>query len=237
MIAIPAVDVRGGACVQLVGGSYAEERVRITDAPAVARTWVAHGFKRLHVVDLDAATGAGDNAAIIEAILREHGTATQVGGGVRCATRVRSLFQAGAASVVVGTRAIDDAAWLAELAANYPGRITVAADVRGRQIVTHGWARTHALDILEFVRSIGDVPLAGLLVTAVHLEGQMLGTDLPLMESVVVAATVPVIAAGGITTIEDLRRLEERGVSAANMRMALYTGRLDASAVAREFTA
>jgi phosphoribosylformimino-5-aminoimidazole carboxamide ribotide isomerase len=235
MIAIPAVDLRGGACVQLVGGSYADERIRLPDPAAVARQWSALGFARLHVVDLDAATGAGDNHDVIDSILGGATAAVQVGGGVRTSYRVGELLDAGASRVVVGTRAIEDRAWLDELSETYPDKIVVAADVRGRQVVTHGWERTHSLDVVEFVRNLSALSLAGLLVTAVHLEGLMTGTDLPLMSDVVNVSSFPVIASGGVTSSADLRALGERGVTAAVIGMALYTGALDARAVAQEF--
>jgi phosphoribosylformimino-5-aminoimidazole carboxamide ribotide isomerase len=235
MIAIPAVDLRGGACVQLVGGSFADERIRLPDPAAVARQWSALGFARLHVVDLDAAAGAGDNHDIIDAILADTTAAVQVGGGVRTSHRVGELLDAGASRVVVGTRAIEDRAWLNELSETYPDKIVVAADVRGRQVVTHGWERTHSLDVVQYVRDLSELSLGGLLVTAVHLEGLMTGTDLPLMADVVNVSSFPVIASGGVTSTADLRALAERGVAAAVIGMALYTGALDARAVAQEF--
>jgi phosphoribosylformimino-5-aminoimidazole carboxamide ribotide isomerase len=236
MIAIPAVDLRDGACVQLVGGSFADERIRLPDPAAVARKWSALGFRRLHVVDLDAATGAGDNRDLIDSILGDATSAVQVGGGVRTAERVAELLDAGASRVVVGTRAIEDRAWLDALAYAYPDKIVVAADVRGRQVVTHGWERTHSLDVVQYVRDLTSLSLAGLLVTAVHLEGLMTGTDLPLMADVVNVSSFPVIASGGVTSSADLRALGERGVTAAVIGMALYTGALDARAVAQEFS-
>lgn len=235
MIVIPAVDVREGACVQLVGGSYSQERVRLPNAVAVARDWADAGFKRLHVVDLDAATGVGNNLTIVEEILRDARVPVQVGGGVRSTEAVEQLFRAGADRVVVGTRALEDPEWLADLAAMYPGVIVVATDVRERRVVTRGWVRTLPHDILDVVDELNPLPLGGLLVTAVHVEGQMRGTDLALMEDVAEAAAAPVIASGGIATAADLRALEHRGVWGAVIGMALYTGTLDARAIAQEF--
>jgi phosphoribosylformimino-5-aminoimidazole carboxamide ribotide isomerase len=237
MIAIPAVDLREGACVQLVGGSYADERVRLSDPVSVARGWPQMGFRRLHVVDLDAATGAGSNWKVVEAILREDSAEVQVGGGVRSTEMVEQILTAGAERVVVGTRALEDPDWLAEVASLHPGLVIVAADVRDRRVVTRGWTRTLPLDILDVVEELNALPLGGLLVTAVHLEGQLRGTDLALMEDVAATSHFPVIAAGGVTTMDDLHALERRGVQAAVIGMALYTGALDARAVAMEFGA
>lgn len=235
MIAIPAVDIREGACVQLVGGEYNKERVRRPDPAEVVREWVAFGFQRLHVVDLDAATRRGNNRAVIRGILGDSSVPMQVGGGVRDDDRFIELLDDGAEWVVVGTRAIDDPDWLAELAESHPGQVIVAADVRERRVVTQGWAKTTGRDIDDVVEELNDLPLAGLLVTAVHREGKMEGTDLPLMESVAEACRFPVIASGGITTVADLRALDHRGAAGAVIGMALYTGVLDPRAVAEEF--
>ena len=237
MIAIPAIDLRDGACVQLVGGAYEEERVRLEDPVAVAQEWARLGFGHLHGVDLDAATGRGSNAAVVEELLREVPLVVQVGGGVRTEERVEELLELGAARVVVGTRALEEPDWLAELAERHPGVLVVAADVRGRQVVTRGWARTLPRDIVDVVEELGALPLAAVMVTAVHKEGQMQGPDLFLVEDVVEAAAMPVFASGGIGGTRDLRELEERGVAAAIMGMALYTGALEPRRVAEEFGA
>ena len=237
MIAIPAVDLRDGACVQLVGGSYAEEVVRLENPPAVARGWAEIGFRKLHVVDLDAATGASANGSMIETILRDTPMEVQVGGGVRSREEIERLLGAGASRVVLGTRAVEEPDWLASVVAAYPGAIMVAADVRGRNVVTRGWARTLPLDIVELATELNSLSLAGLLVTAVDYEGRMGGTDLALMDDVVAASKFPVTASGGITSLFDLRALECRGVSAAVIGMALYTGAIDPRAVAQEFSA
>jgi phosphoribosylformimino-5-aminoimidazole carboxamide ribotide isomerase len=235
MIAVPAIDLRDGACVQLVGGEYAEERVRLADPVAVARTWAEHGFQQLHVVDLDAATGRGSNARVVREILDLDLLDVQVGGGVREARDIERLLDDGATRVVVGTRALEDMSWLEEMTRLFPGELMVAADVRERRVVTRGWTRTLPLSILDAVEEMNDLPLAGLLVTAVHLEGQMQGTDLPLMEDVAELARVPVYASGGVSTVHDLRALDDRGVHAAVIGMALYTGALDSRSVAEEF--
>jgi phosphoribosylformimino-5-aminoimidazole carboxamide ribotide isomerase len=237
MIAIPAIDLREGACVQLVGGDYADERIRLDDPVAVAQEWIRLGFTRLHLVDLDAATGRGSNAALIRELINSSTVPVQVGGGIRDESAVERWLDAGAAAVVVGTRAVEDPEWLADTADQWPGSIIVAADVRERRIVTRGWEKTLPLDILDAVERFNTMPLAGLLVTAVHLEGQLQGTDLRLMEDVAEVSVAPVIASGGVSTIGDVRALEHRGVLGAVIGMALYTGVIDAAALAAHFGA
>lgn len=237
MIAIPAVDLRGGHCVQLVGGDYDREQVRLDDPVAVAREWVQTGFNRLHVVDLDAATGRGANAEVIRDLLRESPVPVQVGGGVRDEARIERLLEEGATWVVVGTRAVEDEDWRAEMAHHFPGRLIIAADVRERLVVTKGWAETSRMDVVDFMTELRELPLAGVLVTAVHREGQMQGTDLPLMEDVAEASAWPVFASGGVTSLEDMRALEHRGLAGAVLGMALYTGAIDPRRLAEEFGA
>ena len=236
MLAIPAIDLRDRHCVQLVGGDYNAESVRLDDPVAVARRWAAAGFVRLHVVDLDAATGRGDNRDIVRELLRDVTLPMQVGGGVRADDAVSSLFDDGADQVIVGTRGIEDPVWLGEQAALFPGRIILAADVRDKRVVSKGWSTRTTLRLADLLSDLDGVPLAGLLVTAVHKEGKMQGTDLPLIDEAVRLSAWPVIASGGIGSMQDLRNLEDRDVAAVVLGMALYTGAIDARVVAEEFS-
>jgi len=235
VIAIPAIDLRDGACVQLVGGDYGAERVRLADPAGVGLRWRDAGFGRLHVVDLDAATGRGGNGAAVAALVGLPGLRVQVGGGLATTERVAALLDGGALAAVVGTRAVEDPAWLAALASEYPGRIIVAADVRGREVVVRGWTAGAGLDVMDFVTPLATLPLAGVLVTAVHVEGRLLGPDLDLVRTVRGATDLPLFASGGIRSLSDLRDLDRAGAAGAVIGMALYTGTLDPRAVAEEF--
>ena len=232
MIAIPALDLREGACVQLVGGAYDAERVRLADPVAVARRWREAGFTALHVVDLDAATERGHNRDVIATLLAEGGD-VQVGGGEDAA--ISALIESGAARVVVGTRALEDPAWLAEMTRRFPHRIVVAVDARDGLVVTHGWTRTQVRDAVGVVAGLAALPLAGVLVTAVEREGRMQGPNLELTERAAKSVPFSLYASGGIAAPADLRALQGLGVAAAVLGMALYTGALDARAIAKEF--
>ncbi len=221
--------------MQLVGGDYADERVRLDDPAAVAREWARVGFSRLHVVDLDAATGRGTNSDVIRDILRDATVPVQIGGGIRDEAQIDRAIDDGASWVVIGTRAIQDEDWRGEMAHKFPGRIIIAADVRERRVATHGWSESSGLDVIDFVESLSGLPLGGILVTAVHKEGLMGGTDLPLMEDVAEASAWPVYASGGVATADDLRALEHRGLAGAVLGMALYTGALDPRRIAEEY--
>lgn len=234
MIAIPAIDLRDGCCVQLVGGSYDDERVRLPDPVAAAERWIDAGFRRLHVVDLDAATGRGSNIGVVERLLAL-GADIQVGGGIRTTALAERLVCAGATRLVVGTRAFDDTEWLASLAERWPDRVIVAADTRRGAIATHGWTMTGERAATDAISGLTALPLAGFLVTAIDREGQLAGPDLELIANAVRASTRPIVASGGIGAMHDLVALEHSGAAAAVIGMALYCGALDASAVAREF--
>jgi phosphoribosylformimino-5-aminoimidazole carboxamide ribotide isomerase len=235
MIAIPAIDLREGACVQLVGGSYDAEQVRLDDPPGVAHRWDFAGFHRVHIVDLDAATGRGNNSETIREVLRATSMEAQVGGGVRDERTIETLLRDGAQRIVLGTKAVESPNWLVDMAEAFPDVLIVAADVRDRHVLTRGWQRVSDRYVLDFIEDLNALPLAGVMVTAVHREGLMQGTDLSLMEEVVEASAHPVCASGGIGTVGDLRALEDRGVAAVVIGMALYTGAVDAAAVAEEF--
>ena len=235
MIAIPAVDLRDGACVQLVGGDYEAERVRLPDPVAVAGRWLDAGYPLLHVVDLDAATGRGDNTDTIAAILKRAAGRAQVGGGLRDRADAARWLALGAARVVVGSLAYDAPENLAWLAWEFPGRVVVAADVRGETLVAGGWTREVNETLADALARFDGLPLAALLVTAVHREGRMQGVDAKLVASVAAASLHPVIAAGGIGSHEDLVALARAGATAAIVGMALYTGRLSPSLIPGEW--
>ncbi len=237
MIAWPAVDLKGGRVVQLVGGRPGSERVSLPDPVAVARQWLERGFRVLHVVDLDAALGTGSNRREVEAILGAVAVPVQVGGGIRDDALADAYLAAGAARVIAGTRAVRDRAWLAALAHRHPRRVVVAADARNGEVLVRGWTEGAGLELIGVVRDLEPLPLAGILVTDVSREGRLAGADAALFGDVVAASSHPILAAGGIAGVEDLRRLAAAGVAGAVLGMSIYAGDMDAPAVAREFAA
>jgi phosphoribosylformimino-5-aminoimidazole carboxamide ribotide isomerase len=235
VIAIPAVDLKGGRCVQLVGGRPDDERVSLPDPVAVARRWYAAGFGTLHVVDLDAALGSGDNRALALRVAEESPAEVQVGGGVRSDALADELLARGVERVIVGTRAVEDPAWLAALAERHPRRVVVAADVRDGVVLRRGWTEGSQVEVTAFVADLAGVPLAGVLCTDVGREGRMEGIDRASTTRVVEASPHPVFISGGVTTLDDLSALEQVGAAGAVLGMALYTGALDADEVARRW--
>ncbi|MHB1194563.1 MAG: 1-(5-phosphoribosyl)-5-[(5-phosphoribosylamino)methylideneamino]imidazole-4-carboxamide isomerase [Longimicrobiales bacterium] len=232
MIAIPAVDLKGGRCVQLVGGRPEDERISLPDPIEVAGGWWALGFAALHIVDLDAALGSGDNMATLGRVAAATPALTQVGGGVRDDGRADALLASGADRVVVGTRAVTDPAWLTALAERHPGRVVVAADTRNSYVVTRGWTESSGLTVADFLQRLEGLPLGGILATDVGREGRMQGMDRVAVARTLHWSTHPVMISGGVTTEDDLAWLEEAGAHGAVLGMALYTGTLDAARVA-----
>ncbi|HUD69073.1 MAG TPA: 1-(5-phosphoribosyl)-5-[(5-phosphoribosylamino)methylideneamino] imidazole-4-carboxamide isomerase [Acidimicrobiales bacterium] len=234
MIVVPAIDLREGHCVQLRGGSYDHELVRLKDPIAVATRWRALGFTELHLVDLDAATARGDNAGLVASIVALDGLDVHVGGGMRDDEAVARVLGAGARSVVVGTRAVADVGWLERIATSNPDRVSVALDVRHGALTTEGWQVQTARDPVELAASVAALPLCQIVVTAVDVEGEAQGPDLALVRRVRSATTQRLSVAGGVSSTEDLVALRDLGVDAAIVGTALYTGVLDPEALSEE---
>jgi phosphoribosylformimino-5-aminoimidazole carboxamide ribotide isomerase len=232
VIAAPAVDLRGGRCVQLVGGRPEDERVSLPDPVAAALGWHDAGFATLHVVDLDAALGSGDNLDLVLDVVAATPATTQVGGGIRDDARAERLLEGGADRIVVGTRALDDPQWLGALAAAYPGRVMVALDTKDGRILRKGWTEASALEIETYLPSLAELPLAGILNTDVGREGRLQGIDRDGCRRVIAASAHPVWASGGVTTTDELEYLDEAGAAGVVLGMAIYTETLDPTDVA-----
>ena len=235
MIAVPAVDLREGRCVQLVGGRPEEEKVSLPDPVGQARLWFEMGFGTLHIVDLDAALGLGDNRVIIREVVRGTEAVVQVGGGVRNQSDLEEILNLGVKRVIVGTRAIDDPEWLGNVSGKHPDCITVAADIREGLVVRKGWTESSGIPVLELLEDLDALPLAGILCTDVSREGRMEGMDLPGARAVIKGTRHPVWISGGITTIDELDALDQAGAAGAVLGMALYTKTLSPTQVARRF--
>lgn len=232
MIVAPAVDVRGGRCVQLVGGDPSHEAVSLDDPVAAARGWRAHGFATLHVVDLDAALDHGDNRDAIERIFTEAPGDVQVGGGIRSDDDVAYWLERGASRVIVGTRAVNDPEWALGQAEAYPGQIIVAADVRDGTVLRRGWTDASEWTLLDFLQRLEAAPIGGVLITDVGREGQLVGVDQEwtrsLVERPAAGADRPrLLMSGGVADASDVRALADLGVDGVVIGMALYTGRID----------
>jgi len=234
VIVIPALNLRDGSSVHPTDGVRDPESASRADAVEVGRSWTALGFERIHVTDLDAASGRGDNSALIASLLHNIDAQIQLGGDVRTLEEIDYLLQAGADRVVVGARGAEDAQWLADAAAQFPGRVAIGVLVRERHVSARD-RRLMPRDVLSMVEDWNELPLAAVIVTVAQRDRHFRGSDLFLMEDLTEHSTHPIIAAGGITTQSELRDLDECGVSAAIVGWAISAGRLDARVLADEF--
>ena len=233
---IPAIDLKDGACVQLVGGDVRQERVHIDDPVAQARRFVEQGARWIHVVDLDRALGTGNNLQVIKRILEVPGARFQVGGGIRFTEDVDGLLECNAARVVVGTRAVTDDKWFAHCCERYGDRLVAAVDARGDDILIRGWQEASGKKLHEWAREADRMGLGAFLYTDVAREGRMEGANAEGVRELVRLVKRPVLASGGVRGMEDLEALRAAGAWGVVVGMAAYTGALDLPAAIRRFS-
>ncbi len=227
----PAIDIRGGACVRLVQGDYAREKVYRGDPVAVAVELAASGASWVHVVDLDAArTGRPENRAAVAAIAAAVAVPVQTGGGVRDEFSAESLLDAGVRRVVIGTAALERPGMVRRLAARHPGRIAVGLDARAGQLALRGWTEAAGSSVAEGLARFADADVAALVVTDIGRDGMLTGPDVAGLTEVLAATALPVIASGGVASLADLRALRAvtagpgRRLVGAIVGTALYEG-------------
>lgn len=223
MRVIPAVDVMDHQVVQLVGGMPGSQQIVMPDPVSVAEMWIGKGAKYLHLVDLDAAFGKEGNIPVFKRIIDECGVPAEIGGGIRSTETVDELISAGADRVVLGTKAVKEPDWLAEMADRHPGRIVLSMDTKGGRIAIKGWQESAAMTVGEMFEIIRDLPLAGVLNTNVDVEGQRKGIDEVQARGFIGACPHPVIASGGVTSEKDAGILSDAGAEGAVVGLALYT--------------
>lgn len=232
---VPAIDLKGGACVQLVGGDPRHEKVHIDDPVEQARRFIDMGARWIHVVDLDRALGLGNNLQIIKRLLELPRCRFQVGGGIRFTEDIDALFEANAARVVVGTRAVTDDKWFAHVCDRYGDRIIAAVDARNDDILIKGWRESSGKKLHEWAQRASQLGIGGLLYTDVGREGLMGGVNAPGVQQLVQMTKTPVIASGGVRNMDDLQALWESGAWGVVVGMAAYTGTLDVAHAIRSF--
>lgn len=235
MLLIPAIDLKDGECVRLRQGRMDETTVYSSDPAAVARSWVESGARRLHVVDLDGAfAGTPRNADAVRAILRNSGDAeVEVSGGIRNLETAESLLAAGAHYVVLGSSAVSNPDLVGAAARAFPGRVILGLDARAGMIAVEGWAETTELTASALLERFADVALAAVVYTDIERDGMLGGLNVEATAALAARSPFPVIASGGVRTLEDLESLAStdaarRGaVLGAISGRALYEGTLD----------
>jgi phosphoribosylformimino-5-aminoimidazole carboxamide ribotide isomerase len=234
VILLPAIDLKDGLCVRLEQGDRARATVFNRDAANQAHAFEAQGFEYLHVVDLDGAfAGQPMNAAAVDRILEAVSIPVQLGGGIRDTATVEAWLEKGVTRVIIGTAAVRDPPFVRQAARDYPGRVAVALDARDGKVAVRGWAETSELTALDIARRFEDVGVAAIIHTDVARDGMLTGLNLDATIALAAAVSIPVIASGGLASLDDVKALLEpraQKLAGAIAGRAIYDGRLDAAA-------
>jgi phosphoribosylformimino-5-aminoimidazole carboxamide ribotide isomerase len=234
VILFPAIDLKGGEAVRLAQGDMARATTFNRDPAAQARVFEAVGFEWLHLVDLDGAfAGKPVNALAVAAILKAVRIPVQLGGGIRNLATVEAWLAEGVARVIVGTAAVRDPEFVRRAARKFPGKIAVAIDARAGKVAVSGWVEESQLEVLELARLFEDAGIAAIIYTDVERDGMMQGLNLDASIALADAVSIPVVASGGLASLDDVRALtapRARKLAGAVVGRALYDGRLDAKA-------
>lgn len=230
MILYPAIDLKDGNCVRLLRGEMEAATVFGTDPAAQARAFVDAGCRWLHLVDLNGAfAGHPVNAGAVEAILAAVDVPVQLGGGIRNRATLEGWLEKGIARVILGTAAVRDPEFVRDAARAFPGRVAVGIDARAGRVAVEGWAEATDLEATDLARRFEDAGVAALIYTDIDRDGAMEGPNVPATAALAHAVSIPVIASGGVSSIEDLRALKACGapLDGAISGRALYEGRID----------
>ena len=228
MILYPAIDLKDGQCVRVVHGDFATATVFNDDPADQARIWAEAGFEWLHVIDLTgSAEGKAVNGAAVEAILEAVSMPVQLGGGIRSLENIETWIEAGVSRVILGTAAVRDPEMVKTAAREWPEQIAVSVDVRAGKVAVQGWLEDSGLDPITVAKRFEDAGVSALIVTDIDRDGALQGFNVEVFGQVADAVDIPVIAAGGLATADDIRKVRAwtgREISGAVLGRALYAG-------------
>ncbi len=228
MVLLPAIDIKDGKVVRLLRGDYDRVTVYDRSPEAMAAAFAAAGATHLHLVDLDGAKdGALSNFETVRRILETTGLKAEIGGGIRTIDRIARYLDAGAARVILGTAALEDPVFLKDALLRFGGQIAVGVDAKDRRVATHGWLSVTDVDSVDFCRHLADIGVKTVIYTDIAKDGAESGTNLAIYEELADIQGLDIVASGGITYYEELRRLCEIGTSGAILGKALYSGKLE----------
>jgi len=231
MIVIPAVDIKNGKCVRLVQGRKEDETVFSDDPAAMARKWAREGAELIHVIDLDGAfEKSPQNLDAIKNILQAVDIPIQLGGGIRNEHTARRFLEMGVARVIIGTEAIHHPDFVERISKLYPGRIVVGIDAREGLVAIEGWTETTGIKAVDLAKRFENCGLAAINFTDIHRDGMQTGPNIEETRRLAEAVEIPVVASGGVATIQDIYNLlplETSGVVGVITGKALYSGTLD----------
>lgn len=223
----PAIDLRGGKCVRLQQGDYNRETVYGEDPAKMAQRWVEEGADCLHLVDLDGAKdGSLKNREAIAAIVRAVSIPCEVGGGIRDEAAIQELLDLGLARLVIGTKALREPDWFAAMCRKFPDKLVLGIDAKEGKVATDGWLEVSTTPAIDLAKTYEHLPIAALIYTDIATDGMLAGPNVEAMQAMKLAVELPVIASGGVTTVDDVKRLAKAGLDGAIVGRALYEGRL-----------
>lgn len=227
LIVYPAIDIRGGKCVRLIKGDYSRELVYGDDPTEMAKRWQAAGARVLHLVDLDAAkSGVPANLDVVRRIRKTVGLELQVGGGIRNEAIIRQYLDLGVRQLVVGTQAVREPEWFADMTKKFPHRLVAGIDAHAGKVATDGWTQATGQSPVAMAKSLEHLSLAAIVYTDIATDGMLQGPNVSAMAEMVTAVSTPIIASGGVTRPDDVRRLAEAGVAGCIVGRTLYEGQM-----------
>ncbi|MCQ8105427.1 1-(5-phosphoribosyl)-5-[(5-phosphoribosylamino)methylideneamino]imidazole-4-carboxamide isomerase [Methylomonas sp. SURF-2] len=232
MLLIPAIDLKEGKCVRLRQGRMDDNTVFSEDPVAVAGRWVEAGARRLHLVDLDGAfAGKPRNAEVIHAIVQAYPEVpVQIGGGIRDEDTIQAYLEAGVEYVIIGTKAVSEPHFVRDVAIEFPGHIIVGLDAKDGKVAIDGWSKLSRHDVIDLAKKFEAQGVSAIIYTDISRDGMMQGVNVEATAKLAREITIPVIASGGITNIDDIRALGEvahEGIMGAITGRAIYEGTLD----------
>jgi len=227
MYIVPAIDLRGGKCVRLIQGDY-HRQINYQENPVKqAQDFIEQGAEWVHIVDLDGAkVGRPINSPTISAIAALGKLKIEVGGGLRTEQDIKTLLDLGVERVIIGTQAVNDFEWFSDMAKRFPGKVALGLDAKGSHVVTGGWYDEHPKSLLELAREAAVLPIAAIIYTDVAKDGMLAGPNFERTNVLIHTVSVPVVASGGVTTIQDIKKLVSLGAAGAIVGRALYEGTL-----------
>ncbi len=227
MYVIPAIDLISGKCVRLIQGEYDREITYEENPVRQAHQFISEGAEWLHIVDLDGARmGKPVNIEPVRAIAELGQLKIELGGGIRDKASIARMLDMGLERLIIGTKAVQDFDWFSQMATEFSGRIVLGLDARGAKLASDGWTEDTKGELIEFAKQAIKLPIAAIIYTDISKDGMLAGPNLERTKAVVNAVDVPVIAAGGVSSTEDIKALAQAGVSGAIIGRALYEGRL-----------
>ena len=224
----PAIDLRGGNCVRLKQGDYNQETVFGDNPGAMALQWCEQGAECMHLVDLDGARdGLWINQDAVRSIIEAIDVPCQLGGGVREEATIELLLGLGVSRLIIGTKALKEPSWFSSMVEKFPHKLALGIDARDGMVATDGWLETSETTAISLAQQFEDQPVAAIIYTDISRDGMMQGANVTGMAEMKQATSIPVIASGGVTTLEDVKQLQKAGLDGAIIGRSLYDGVID----------